>query len=373
MRECLIIGGGAVGLSLAYELNGHGWSVEVVDRQQPGLESSWAGAGLLPPCISRIGDPALDSMVEMSNRLHREWAAKLLDETGIDNEYNPCGALLLASNEEHLASLQQDIAYWQEQSVRLDQLDSHALAETEPAVAADRVLDAYFAPDEAQVRNPRHLKALLTACEQRGVRIRRGVEITGFEQRDGRVTAAIHEQGRIKAEQFCICGGAWSSPLLVPFGLQAALKPIRGQIVLLAADRPILKHIIYDGSLYYLVPRVDGRVLVGSTVEDVGFDKTTTEAATSAMIEFARQLAPELAEARVEKCWAGLRPATADGLPYIGRIPDVVNGFVAAGHFRCGLQLSTSTAVLMRQLMSGDEPEIDLSPFAVDRQAVAAL
>ena len=371
MRECLIIGGGAVGLSLAYELSGHGWSVEVVDRRQPGLESSWAGAGLLPPCLSRIGAPALDSMVTMSNRLHRVWATKLLDETGIDNEYNPCGALLLATSDDRRTKLRQDVAHWHAQNIRLEPLDTRALAEIEPALASERVLEAHLAPDEVQLRNPRHLKALMAACRQRGVQIRRDVEVTGFEQQGGRVTAAIWEQGRIESDAFCICGGAWSTPLLAQFGVRAAVKPIRGQIVLLKADRPIVRHVIYDGSHYYLVPRADGHILIGSTVEDVGFDKSTTTAAVAAMLEFAHQLVPELTTASVEQCWAGLRPATADGLPYMGRVPDAENCFVAAGHFRCGLQLSTSTAVLMRQLMSGDQPEIDLAAFAVDREAVA--
>ncbi len=135
MRDCLIIGGGAIGLSLAYELSGQGRSVCVVDRQELGRESSWAGAGLLPPCLSRIGHPALDSMVAMSNRLHAQWAEQLLAETGIDNERLRCGALLLATTEALRTELYKDIQYWQQRNVRLESVEVGALAELEPALA----------------------------------------------------------------------------------------------------------------------------------------------------------------------------------------------------------------------------------------------
>ena len=370
MYDCLIIGGGAIGLSLAYELSGHGQAVCVVDRQQIGRESSWAGAGLLPPCLSRIGHPSLDSMVAMSNRLHAQWAEQLLAETGIDNEHARCGALLLATSEELSRDLQEDVQYWRQRDIRLQQVDVAALGKFESALATDQVIEAYFVPDEVQVRNPRHLQALAAACRQRGVDVRNDAAIDGFESRGGRIIAAKTGSQRIEAGQFCICGGAWTTSLLKAFDLPVTVKPIRGQIVLLKLERRILRHVIYNGP-NYLVPRVDGRVLVGSTVEDVGFDKSTTDEAISAMLDFAGRLVPSLAAAPVEQRWAGLRPATPDGRPYMDRIPDTDNGFVAAGHFRCGLQLSTATAVLRRQLMAGTTPDVDLSAFSISRDTLS--
>lgn len=370
MHDCLIIGGGAVGLSLAYELSGQGQKVRLVDRQQPGQEASWAGAGLLPPCLSRIGHPALDSMVELSNDLHEQWAAQLLEETGIDTEFVRCGAILLATTSTNHDDLTKTAHHWHDRKIQLDAVDAEWITRHEPALDQRAILDAYFAPDEVQLRNPRHLQALKAACLGRGVEIISDVEIVGFDREGGRVTAATSISERITAEQFCICGGTWSTSLLEPFGLPVEVKPMRGQIVLLKTDCQFLNHVIYDGP-HYLVPRADGHILVGSTVEDVGFDTQTTDQAVSTMIDFSRHVVPRLADASIKRAWAGLRPATSDGLPYLDRVPDTSNCFVAAGHFRCGLQLSTATAILMRQLMANEAPQIDLSAFSLQREPLA--
>jgi glycine oxidase len=137
-------------------------------------------------------------------------------------------------------------------------------------------------------------------------------------------------------------------------------------MVLLACEKPPLVHIIMDG-IRYMVPRDDGRVLVGSTEEDAGFDKRPTGEGIEGLMRFALELVPSLRSAAFERCWAGLRPGTADRLPYLGAIPSLDNGFVAAGHFRSGLQLSPATAVVMAQMIRGEKPEIDLGAFAVER------
>jgi len=139
---------------------------------------------------------------------------------------------------------------------------------------------------------------------------------------------------------------------------------------LLSTVRPILTRIINEGSRY-LVPRADGRLLVGSTEEDVGFDRGTTAAGVAGLLDFALSLVGELDSAAIEQTWAGLRPATSDGLPYLGAVPGLENAYVAAGHFRSGLQLSTGTAVVMSQLIRGQQPQIDLSMFRADRDSLS--
>jgi glycine oxidase len=156
--------------------------------------------------------------------------------------------------------------------------------------------------------------------------------------------------------------------LAARLGIYARIKPIRGQIVLLTSPRSVLSRIVNEGSRY-LVPREDGRLLVGSTEEDSGFDRATTAGGVAGLLDFAFSLVPELKRAAVERYWAGLRPATDDGLPYLGRVPDLDNVFVAAGHFRGGLQLSTGTAVTMSQCILGQRPQVDLTAFRLDREA----
>ncbi len=253
--------------------------------------------------------------------------------------------------------------------IAAERLTHDALAAIEPALRPKPAVEsAYLVPAECQIRNPRHLKALLAGCAQRGVEITAGAAAEDFEVRGDRLRAVCTSLGSFSASQYCVTTGAWSAAVGGKLGLRLAIRPIRGQIVLLALAKPAVSRIINEGSRY-LVPRPDGRLLVGSTEDDVGFDRRTTAGGTSGLLEFALGLVPELAMAQVERCWAGLRPASEDGMPYLGRVPHLENAFVAAGHFRGGLQLSTGTAAVMSQLIEGRQVEIDLSPFRLDRHA----
>ena len=371
MHDCLIIGGGAIGLSLSYELAGGGWRVRVVDRGQPGQEASWAGAGIIPPAVEPPGATPLERLTAYSVQLQPEWAAKLRDETGIDNGYRRCGGVYL-SDGSLATALDDAAALWRRGGAFVEMLSPQAVAEVEPvfqeAVAAGRVRGGMLLPDEAQIRNPRHLKALAAACQARGVEISAGIEVQDFDVSGGRIKAARTEQGPIAAERFCVTSGAWSGRVLERLGVRMPVKPIRGQIVLLNSSRPVLRRVVYIGPNYF-VPRDDGRTLIGSTLEDVGFDCRSTPEAVGELLAFGLSWAPRLRAAAFERAWAGLRPASADGAPYLGPIPGLDNAFVAAGHYRSGLILAPATAVLMAQLLRGEKPALDLEPFRVGREA----
>jgi glycine oxidase len=189
--------------------------------------------------------------------------------------------------------------------------------------------------------------------------------------RQGRVVEVATSLGPRSAGVVVVASGAWSGALLARAGVEVRLRPIRGQMVLLSTRAGLLRHIVNDGHRY-LVPRCDGRLLVGSTEEDVGFDKQTTGAGIGRLLELAIGLVPALGDARFEACWAGLRPATIDRLPLLGRLPEVENCLVATGHFRSGLHLSPITAVLLAEQVRGTTPSFDLSPFSPDRFAATA-
>ena len=252
------------------------------------------------------------------------------------------------------------------ESIDIRRLDGACLAELEPALAAGTVQLAYHLPDKAQLRNPRHLKALLAACTARGVDVMPGVAAEDFRVRSGRVEAVETNLGAMAAHQVCLTSGCWSGALTRRLGWSLGVKPIRGQMVLLANHRPVLKQIIGLGK-QYIVARPDGRVLAGSTEDDVGFDDRTTAAGVTGLLQLALSLVPALSEARVERTWAGLRPASADGLPYLGRLPDLDNVWVATGHFRGGLQQSPATAVVMRQAICGQPTDVELQALRPDR------
>jgi glycine oxidase len=227
---------------------------------------------------------------------------------------------------------------------------------------------AYRLPEMAQVRNPWYLRALLAAAATLGVQMRAGCPSFGFVREKTRIVAVETGEGRLSAGQYLVCTGAWTDALLAPLGCRLEVSPVRGQIVLLRLKAPIVRRIVLRGKRY-LVPRPDGRLLVGSTEEHAGFDKTTTAAAVGELIRFAVELVPALASATVERCWAGLRPGSRDGLPSVGRVPGFDNLWVAAGHFRAGIQLSAATGLVLAEAMTGKVPTVPLEPFAPGRPA----
>jgi len=170
----------------------------------------------------------------------------------------------------------------------------------------------------------------------------------------------------VRADRYCLAAGAWSGRLAEALGLHIETRPIRGQIALLRLPEQVLTRVVNVG-LEYLVPRADGRLLAGSTIEDAGFEKVTTPPTIERLLGFARRMLGPLPEAAIEQSWAGLRPGSMDGLPFIGRAPGCDNGYVAAGHFRAGLHQSTGTAVLLADLIDGRTPAIDPTPFAPGR------
>jgi glycine oxidase len=364
MTDVVIVGGGVVGLSIAYELAGQGVAVRVLEQGHVGREASWAGAGILPPGNLAGATTPEARLRAHSHSLWPEWTESLCESTGIDNGYRNCGGLEI-QHQEHASQLDSEIQCWRDEGVAVEWLTMSQLTEISPAVASHEVVAAHL-PELCQVRNPRHLKALQAACATRDVDIIEGEPVVDFEGDGERITSVRTSMSTYTAGRFCIASGAWSRPLLMQAGCESPLEPVRGQIVLLNAQPLPFGQIIQSGPRY-LVPRPDGRILIGSTEEHVGFDKRNTAAAVAELIDFAVSLVPALAEATYERSWAGLRPCTPDGLPYLGQVPETRNLFVAAGHFRAGLQMSPATAVLMREVLLEQPTTISLDGLACDR------
>jgi glycine oxidase len=367
MSDVVVIGGGVIGLTLAYELAGRGVAVAVLDQGPMGQESSWAGAGILPP-----GNPAKAATPESQLRAHSHvlWprlSEQLRNETGIDNGFRRCGGIEVRLDG-HARQLEDEIENWRTEGVEVERLDERVF-EYEPRLNRDAVA-AYRLPQMGQVRNPRHLKALIAGCLARGVTLRTGcpAQHFSFDSSCARAHSVSTTDGKLSAAQFVLASGAWSNRFVSPLsGMKARIRPLRGQIVQLTALPSPIRHVVNVG-LRYLVPRDDGRILVGSTEEAVGFDKRNTAEAVGDLIAFGRQVVPELASATFERAWSGLRPHSLDGLPYLGQVPGSSNLFIAAGHFRSGLQLSPITAAVMTQLLLGEPTTVDLHPFRCDRE-----
>ncbi len=374
MPDILILGGGVIGLSLAYELSASGLRVRVIDRELAGGRTSWAAAGILPPCNFRTKAPPPDWLAGFSNQLHAEWSARLREETGIDNGYRRCGGIHLADSDAMMSELLQTCERWRREGLTVKWLHAVDLDRAEPALAGayDRLplTGVALVAEEAQIRSPRHLQALLAACHKRGVEISSGVEAYDFDVTSGRVTAVRTNMGSIAADKVVLACGAWSQSIAARLGFSLPIRPIRGQIVLLNCGRPILSRLVNAGR-QYLVSRDDGRVLVGSTQEDVGFDPRNTAAAIADLLQFAIRLVPQLQAADIERCWTGFRPRGVDDLPFLGPAPGLSNVYLATGHFRAGLWQSTGTAVVMSRLIRGESPGVDLAPFRPGRSEPA--
>ena len=382
MTDCCIIGGGVIGLSIARELAGRGLSVRVLARDATRDTASWAAAGIFPPAPDFAAASANERLTAYSDRLHRTWAEELRSETGIDNELQPCGGLHLARDEQGTARLREAAVAWRAKGTRCEQLTPLDVAAQEPALRAaveqDRIESGLLLPEEMRIRPPRHLEALARSCHVRGVEITPVVDVRSIDVANGRIEGiriANSEGGEatetVRADRYCLAAGAWSGHLAESLGLQIETRPIRGQIALLRLPEQVLTRVVNVG-LEYLVPRSDGRLLVGSTIEDAGFEKITTPQTIQRLLEFAHALLGPLPHAAIEQSWAGLRPGSVDGLPFLGATPACSNAFVAAGHFRAGLHQSTGTAVMLADLITGRTPALDPTPFAPGRRPGAA-
>jgi glycine oxidase len=361
--DVVVIGGGIIGLTAAYCLARAGFAVEVVDRTDLGREASWAGAGIIPPGNPERAATPIDRLRAIGSAQFPRFSEQLRDLTGIDNGYRHCGGIeFLQPADEYVLPL------WRAEGVAFERLSPDALTRLEPALSPPDGI-SYLLPDCAQVRNPWHLRALIAVCRDAGVGLRPHEPVRQLISAGPRVAEVSLESNRtIAADSFLIAAGPWSEGFLRQLGHQPHVHPVRGQIVLLNLGQPVISRVLMFGK-EYLVPRGDGRILVGSTEEpEAGFEKANTEAAVRKLRELAERVVPALARAEVEKCWAGLRPGSPDGLPFIGPVPGWDNAFVAAGHFRAGVQLSIGTAQVITELFEGKLPSVPLDAFRLDRE-----
>jgi glycine oxidase len=363
-----IIGGGVVGLSIAWELSPFG-RVVVIDRQQVGQEASWAGAGILPPASMAHAVHPLDKLSAESFRLHPLWAERLKHESGIDTGYRECGALYVARTAGEIAALSGQMLEWAENEIDVQPLTVAEVARHVPLTeaAASRIRKAAFVPSESQIRNPHHLRALVKACEHRGVHFCMEHGDCRFSVNGHRITAVHSGRDRaVQAARYCLAAGVWTGELCQSLGFAIRTVPVRGQMLLFRLPQRTFEPVVYEGTRY-IVPRDDGHVVVGSTLEEAGFDKSTTPDGLDGLMSFAAGLVSGLEPSTLVKSWAGLRPASFDGFPYLGPAPGFDNLWVATAHFRSGLLQSTATAVVVGQLMRDQPPLFDLTPFRVDR------
>lgn len=361
-KDVLIVGAGVIGLTTAYTLARSGLSVTLLDSGDLGRQASWAGAGIIPPGNLQAACTPLEAIRGLSSPLFTQLSLDLLELSGIDNGYRICGGVELIGPE-----AEEDLDEYRGAGIDCQKIERKQLEELEGGLSQDWVR-AYWIPGLAQIRNPRHLKALINACQKLGVQLKPHCPAQAFQCYNNRIVGVETGSGRLEAAVYVLCAGAWSQMLFQPPGWDLAIQPVRGQIALIKTDQPGLRPLLLAGK-QYIVPREDGLVLVGSTEEHVGFDSRTTEAGISGLLEFAYALLPRLKNGHLQQSWAGIRPGSPDGLPTIGWVHGCDNLLVATGHFRVGLQLSPATALIIQRLILGLPDLVDLNPFRPARFA----
>lgn len=367
--DIVVVGGGAIGLTSAWYLAKSGWKVVLLDKDQLGKAASWAGAGIIPP-----GDPLqatgpLDKLRAWGSHLHRKIHEELLDLTGIDNGYRVCGGIDLIESETS-PTWTQRLAGLQRESIRLEILDSGKIQRLLPGLSHN--LGVYF-PEMAQIRNPRHIRALIQACVQHHVALHTKTQVVTYQTTGDRVSSVILQDGReIHLGHILFAMGAWTADLArEPFGFSAGVVPVRGQMIQVEIPESSQWPILESGKKY-LVPRGDGLVLVGSTEESAGFDASTTPDGQKLLLEFLQSCLPRLRGLEPIRAWAGLRPHATRGMPYMGRLPGFSNAYINAGHFRWGLQFSPRSAELICDLIQGPgKLANEIAPFSVEAQPEA--
>jgi glycine oxidase len=357
MPHALIAGGGLIGLLTARELRARGFDVTVVERGACGREASWAGGGILSPLHPwRFAD----AVTALSSRSRAAWPAlaeALHGRTGIDPEYRPGGMIVIDADDPD------EVGAWAARhGVTAQPLTHERVREMVPGLRPPNG-HARLLPDIASIRNPRLLRALIALAVGEGVTLREHTPVTGVARSGERAVGLDTRDGRIGADAVVICTGAWSAGLLSGLGAEPpGIRPVRGQMLAFAASPDRLDRIVLtDG--HYLIPRADGTILAGSTVEEAGFDAAATDAGRAELLEAATRLLPPLAEAPVRAHWAGLRPGSDDGIPTIAPHPVLAGLWVNAGHFRNGIVTAPASAELAADLVAGRAPGLDPSPY----------
>jgi glycine oxidase len=363
--DVIIVGAGLIGLSIAFELAERGASVRVYDRAQPARSASWAGAGMLAPYTERITDEALLALCASSLDEYPAFLRRVRDASGIDARLRLDGVVYAAFEDQGLDALRRHAKDLVARGVACETLDRAGALAAEPWLGAS-VVGALLKHGEGHVDNRRLGRALVAACEARGVRVEQSFTIE-VECDSRRVLGLRTDRGFNGARAVVNACGAWAAQLRgAPRSCVPPIEPVKGQMIALNVPDGFVRRATWLPGAY-LVPRDDGRLLIGATVEASGFDERVTAAGIHELLHAALVAAPALSTFTMTESWAGLRPGTPDGLPLMGMTP-LAGFFLATGHYRNGILLAPATARIIADVIE-KEDSAGLEPFAIARFA----
>ena len=364
----VVVGAGVIGLGIAWRLAARA-AVTVFDRGKAGAGASHAAAGMLAACAE--AEPGEESLVALGRESQRRWPAfaeELERTTGVDVELRTEGTLVVALTADDQATIAHHLEFQRQLALPLEWLSAAATRAREPRLAG-KIAGALFSPEDHQVDNRKLAHALRIAAEQAGVDIREHQPVKEFVVQGGQARGVVLDDGTsVPADIVVLAAGAWSRGIGgLPPDRRPPVRPIKGQMLALRMDpaAPLLSHVLWAPGVY-LVPRRDGRLIVGATVEEKGFDDTITAGGLLTLLEAAWRAIPAVEELPVDEIWVGHRPGSRDDAPILGPGP-LAGLFYATGHHRNGILLAPVTADAMARLILDDVVEPAIKPFGLER------
>ena len=372
--EVVIIGGGVIGLSIARALSLRGVSeVMLIERASLGAEASYAAGGILAPQAEADRADDFFRLACRSRGMYPAFAAALHDETGTDIELDTTGTLYVALTEHDQAEIEERYEWQMRAGLSVEKLTVEDARRLEPCVS-ENIRGALRFPLDIQVENRRLLGALIAANEKHGVRLITDTSVASVRVAHGRVAGVETSRGFVRTRSVVVAAGSWTSFITASNAPlpRVRIEPVRGQMVCFEANPRIARHVLYSPR-GYLVPRVDGRLLAGSTSEHAGFEKHVTADGLHSILSHALEIAPAISGLPVTSTWAGLRPRAEDDLPVLGPCAEIEGLFYATGHYRNGILLAPLTGELIAEAIAGNVHSDLLSPFAPDRFELAGV
>ena len=361
--EVVVIGGGVIGLTIARALALRGVrDVCLIERAGLGTEASFAAAGMLLPQVEAATKDDLFTLACHSRDLYASFAAALYDETGIDVELDTTGTLYLALNENDQEEIEKGYYFQSRAGLAVELLNAAAARKLEPCIS-DSTFGALLFPQDIQVENRRLLSALGNSVTNLGVTVLTETNVDALIIERNRLTGVQTRRGVVKCSTAVVAAGTWSGFIR---HTHPPIEPVRGQMVCLEAKPHLTRHIVFSRR-GYLVPRRDGRLLAGSTSEQVGFNKCVTAGGINKILQNAHEISPAIANLPIVDMWAGLRPRSPDGLPVLGPCVEIDGLFYATGHYRNGILLAPITGELISEAIVEGVTSPLLAPFSPER------
>jgi len=369
-KRIIVIGGGVIGCLTALYLHRLGANPIILEKGNTGQESSWAGAGILCPIHPWLYPDSFTHLINDSLARYPALNEMLLEMTGMSMQWLSSGLLIPFFEDDRIHHREDALAWSRRFNWTVEELDTQQTQEHEPTIS-EHASGSLLWPKVGQARNPRLMAAIRKALEIHGVPIREQAEVTGLNENEhGEVISVQLACGEaVGADAVLLAAGSWSGELGRQIGLNLPVEPVKGQIVLLRDKPGRVKHIIKHDDAY-MVPRVDGHILVGASMERVGFQTGTTATVVNQLLDATYRITPGLKQAEIVQKWMGFRPGSPDGMPYLGPVDGHPGLWVASGHYRNGVALAPGTADIMSRWMMGESPHLDVSDFRVNRPVI---